>query len=60
MVSALAVGSCTIGGLLAGARIAALARPVLMHMLWVGDAFVDLLEPIGEDSAVWARLRMAA
>jgi hypothetical protein len=60
MVSVLAVGPRTIGEVLSGAREPALARPVLMHMLWVGDAFVDLLEPIGEDSAVWARLRVAA
>ena len=60
MMSALAVGSCTMSEVLSDACEPALARPVLMHMLWVGDALVDLLEPIGEDSAVWARLRAAA
>jgi hypothetical protein len=60
MLSALAVGLRTIGEVLSGAREPTLARPLLMHMLWVGDALVDLSEPIGEDSAVLARLRVAA
>ena len=41
MLSALAVGSCTIGELLTDAREPALARPVLMHMLWAGEVLVD-------------------
>jgi hypothetical protein len=60
MVSALAISPRTIGGLLAEAREPALARPVLMHMLWSGDALIDLSEPVGEESSVWARLRVAA
>jgi hypothetical protein len=36
-----------------------LARPVLMNLLWAGDALVDVSAPIREDSVVWARLRVA-
>jgi hypothetical protein len=56
----LAVGESTIGELLRGAREPALARPVLMHLLWAGDALLELSEPIGEESRVWGRLRTAA
>lgn len=54
MLSALTAGACTIAELLAGARERALARPVLMHMLWKKEALVDLAIPFGEDSLVWA------
>lgn len=54
MRSALGGGECTLAELLAGARERALARPVLMHMLWRKEALVDLAGPVGEDSVVWA------
>ena len=54
MLCVLAVGRSSISGLLAGARERALARPVLMHMLWTGEALIDVGIPIGEDSFVWA------
>jgi hypothetical protein len=60
MLSALAVGPCAIFELLAGASEPALARPVLMHLLWVGAALVDLSEPICENSRLWAHSRAAA
>jgi len=60
MLSRLAAGRCVVGELLSGAREPMLTRPVLMHMLWVGEALADLAGPIGEDSAVWARLRVAS
>ncbi len=60
MVSWLATGSATIGELLADAREPALARPVLMHLLWAGDASVDLSGPISDESLVQARLRVAS
>ena len=60
MLSVLAAGPCTIAELLSGAREPMLARPVLMNMLWAGEALVDLSGPIGEESRVWARLRMGA
>ena len=44
MLSMLAAGTSTISELLAGAREPALARPVLMHMLWAGDAMVDVTD----------------
>ena len=50
MLSVLAAGPCTIGELLSGAREPVLARPVLMHLLWAGEALADLSEPIGEES----------
>jgi hypothetical protein len=59
-LSALAVGASTVCELLGGARERALACPVLMHMLWAGEALVDLSEPIGEDSLVWERPRVVA
>jgi hypothetical protein len=59
MLSAMAAGSCTVGELLAGAREPVLARPVLMHLLWCGDALVDVTAPIGADTVVWSRLRVA-
>jgi hypothetical protein len=54
-----AAGSCTIAELLSGAREPMLARPVLMNVLWAGDALVDMSASIDEDSVVWARLRVA-
>jgi hypothetical protein len=60
MVSELSIAACTIGELVSRARQPALARPVLMHLLWAGDALVDLSEPIGENSRVCGRLRVAA
>ena len=54
MLSALRGGACTIAELLAGAHERALARPVLMHMLWRKEALIDLAIPFGEDSVVWA------
>jgi hypothetical protein len=60
MLSALAAGSLTIGELLSDAREAMLARPVLMHLLWAGDALADLSGPIDDESLVRARLWVAA
>jgi hypothetical protein len=60
MLSVLAAGSLTIGELLAGAREPMLARPVLMHSLWAGDALADLSGPVGDETMVRARLRVAA
>jgi hypothetical protein len=53
MLSALAVGASTIGELLAGAVEPALARPVLMRMLWAGEVLVDVTEPLVDASRVW-------
>jgi hypothetical protein len=60
MLSVLAVGSLTIGELMSDAREAMLARPVLMHLLWAGDALVDLSGPVGDETMVRARPRVAA
>jgi hypothetical protein len=60
MLALLAAGRCSIGELLSGARESMLARPVLMHMLWAGEALADLSAPLAEDSLVSARLRVAA
>ena len=60
MLRMLAVGESTISELLVGAHELALARPVLMHMLWVGEVLVDPSEPIGEETRIWGRLRAAA
>jgi hypothetical protein len=56
----LAAGPSTIGELVCGARAPMLARPVLMHVLWSGEALTDLAGPIGEDSRVCGRLRVVA
>jgi hypothetical protein len=53
MLSALAVRGTTISELLAGAVEPALARPVLMHLLWVGEVMVDVTDPILDASRVW-------
>jgi hypothetical protein len=60
MLSTLAVRPCAIGELLSGAREPMLARPVLMNLLWAGDARTDLSGPIDEDTLLSARLRVAA
>lgn len=60
MLSMLAAGASTVGELVSEAREPILARPVLMHLLWAGEALTDLSVPIGEDSLVWGRLRVAA
>jgi hypothetical protein len=60
MLAVLAGGPSTIAALLSGSREAALARPVLMNMLWTGAAMVDVGIPIGAESRVWAPLRTAA
>lgn len=60
MLSVLAACPCTVGELVAGAREPLLARPVLMHLLWAGEALADLSEPLGEDSRVRGRLQVAA
>jgi len=54
-----AIGSCTIAELVSGSREPMLARPLLMNLLWAGDALLDVSEPIGEDSVVCARLLVA-
>jgi hypothetical protein len=54
MLAALAAGPCTIAELLSICWEHALARPVLMHMLWCGEAQAELAEPLGEDSVVRA------
>ena len=53
-------GPSTIAELLSGSREVALARPVLMNMLWTGAAMVDVGIPIGADSRVWAASRTGA
>jgi hypothetical protein len=60
MLSMLAAGASMVCELVSGAREPMLARPVLMHLLWAGEAMADLSGPIGEDSRVWGRLRVAA
>jgi hypothetical protein len=60
MMAELAVGRSTICELLSAAREPALARPVLMHLLWAGEAVVGVTEPLGEDSPVWAQVGAAA
>jgi hypothetical protein len=60
MLSVLAAGASTVGELIAGAHELMLARPMLMHLLWAGEALADLSQPIGQDSRVWRRLRVAA
>jgi hypothetical protein len=59
MLARAAAGSWTIAELVSGAREPMLARPVLMNLLWAGDALLDVSAPIGEDSIVWARLQVA-
>ncbi|MDQ6745471.1 MAG: hypothetical protein M3Z27_05595 [Actinomycetota bacterium] len=59
MLAKWATGSCTIAELMYGAREPMLARPLLMNLLWAGDALLDVSAPIGEDGVVWARLRVA-
>jgi hypothetical protein len=54
MLAVLAAGPSTIAEMLAGALEVALARPVLMHLLWTGAVIVDVGAPIEPDSRVWA------
>jgi hypothetical protein len=60
MLSALAVGPRTIVELLSAAREPRLARPMLMHLVWTGNALIDMARPIGEESRLWARVEVAA
>ena len=53
MLSVLAAGPALISELLVGACEPALARPVLMHLLWTGRVLVDVGEPLGDESRVW-------
>jgi hypothetical protein len=50
MLSMLGVEARTVGALLGGAREPMLARPVLMHLLWTGEAVADLSQAVGEES----------
>jgi hypothetical protein len=59
MLARSATGSCTIAELMSCAREPILARPVLMNLLWAGDALLDVSAPISEASVVWTRLRVA-
>jgi hypothetical protein len=59
MLSVLAAAPSALSELLAYAREPMLARPVLMNLLWAGEALVDLSEPIGDGSRVRGRLRVA-
>ena len=60
MTSGLRGGASTVCELLSGAREIALARPVLMHMLWAGDALIDPALPIDEETRVRAPARARA
>jgi hypothetical protein len=60
MLTALALRPHTIGELLSGAREPTLARPVLMNLLWAGEARADIARPIAENGRLSARLRVAA
>jgi hypothetical protein len=55
MLALLAAGPMTICELMSGAAEPALARPVLMHLLWTGEATVDMTAPISGESRVRAR-----
>lgn len=52
MLAALAVAPCMIFELLLRSREPMLARPVLMHLLWAGEAEADLSQPLREESHV--------
>jgi hypothetical protein len=60
MLSALAVHASTIAELLDDAVEPALARPVLMHLLWVGEVLVDVTEPMTDASRMWLPAERAA
>jgi hypothetical protein len=60
MLAVLAAGPSTIAEVLSGACEVALARPVLMHMLWAGAALVDVGAPIDADSRVWVPSKVGA
>lgn len=53
MLSLLGAGPRTVCELVSGAVEPALARPVLMHLLWTGEAMVAMTAPISEASRVW-------
>lgn len=50
VLSLLGVEGRTVGELVAGSREPMLARPVLMHLLWTGDAMIDLSQALDEES----------
>lgn len=52
MREAIALEPCPVAQLLTRSGEPALVRPVLMHMLWAGEAVADLAEPLGEDTIV--------
>lgn len=52
MLSVLSVGPSTVAELMALSSEPALARPVLMHLLWGGEALADLTEPLREESHI--------
>lgn len=52
MLSVLSIGPSTIAELMALSSEPALARPVLMHMLWGGEAEADLSRPLREESHI--------
>ncbi len=60
MLCVLAAGPATISELLAGVIEPALARPILMHLLWAGRVLVDVGAPLTEESRVWAAARGTA
>jgi hypothetical protein len=60
LLSMLSLGPCAVGELLADACEPALAHPALMHLLWSGEAAIDMSESIDEASRVWARAEAAA
>jgi hypothetical protein len=60
MLTLLASGPCTVAELLADAQEPMLARPVLMHLLWTGDASAGLTGPVEDRSVLSGRLRVAA
>lgn len=52
MLSVLSLGPATIAELLALSSELALARPLLMHMLWTGETKADLSEPLTEGTHI--------
>ena len=60
MLAVLEAGPSTIADVLSGAVEVALARPVLMHLLWTGAVIVDVGVPLASDSRVWLPLAVVA
>ena len=60
MLAVLEAGPSTIADVLSGAIEVALARPVLMHLLWTGAVIVDVGVPLAHDSRVWLPLAAVA